>query len=330
MTEPKTFLEILQWSPAQARKYLESVRWPDGPVCPNGCAAEVYRFEARTRRKTANGETKVQPTRHLLKCSSCKRQFSATVGMIFEDSKVPLNKWLAAIYLMCASKKGMSAHQLHRMLGVTYKTAWFMCHRVRHAMSDKNGAPLSGIIEADETYVGGRPRGHPKHRSGRSQREIQRQSYNAKTPVFGILERGGRVRAVAMPGVSKTKIEQAFADNVDFDSSVLVTDESPLYGDIKTLLPHRTVKHSEEYVTGDGIHTQGIENFWSLLKRGLHGTFHHVRPAYLGMYADEFAFRYNAREMNDGERFASALEQAQGRLTWYVGRASQGPSQPAS
>src|SRR3972149_3615308 len=136
MAEPKSFLQILQWETEQARAYLESIRGPDGPVCPNGCASEVYRFEAKTRR---NGM--VQPSRHLLKCKACKRQFTATVGTIFEDSHIPLNKWLAAIYLMCASKKGMSAHQLHRMLDVTYKTAWFMAHRVRLAMRDKSITP---------------------------------------------------------------------------------------------------------------------------------------------------------------------------------------------
>ena len=320
----KSFLEILQWTPEQARAYLEEIRWPDGPVCPNGCASEVYRFEAKTRR---NGKT--QPTRHLLKCKQCRRQFTVTVGTIFEDSKIPLTKWIVAIHLMCASKKGVSAHQLHRMLNVGYEAAWFMAHRVRHAMKDK-GPLLSGVIEADETYVGGKPRRHPSKRAGRSQREIQRESYQNKTPVFGILERGGRVRPVVIEGISKTRIEQAFVGNVDLDNSVLVTDESPYYGDIKTLLPHRTVKHRDEYVTGKDIHTQGIEGFWSLLKRQLYGTHHHVEAGFLGMYADEAAFKHNTRKMNDGERFASALQGVRGRLTWYVGKASEGESPSAS
>jgi len=325
MKKPTTFLQVLKWTPDQAREYLEQRRWPDGPVCPNGCDSQVYRFEAKTRR---NGKT--QPTRHLLKCAQCKRQFSATVGMIFEDSKIPLNKWLAAIYLMCASKKGMSAHQLHRMLDLPYKTAWFMCHRVRHGMKD-NGDLLRGTIETDETYVGGKPRGHPADRSQRfTMSERIKEAKAKKTPVLGILERGGRVRAVAMPGLSKSAMTRAFLRNVDLEDSVLVTDESPLYGEIKTLLPHRTVTHAKQYVTGDGIHTQGIEGFWSLLKRGLHGTFHHVRAEYLGMYCDEFAFRYNARKASDEERFASAVENAQGRLTWFFGKTSQGESPTAS
>jgi transposase-like protein len=179
MAEP-TFHEIMQWSVQEARDYLERMRWPDGPACPNGCASEVYRVEARTRR---NG--KVQPTRYLLKCKQCKRQFTATVGTIFEDSKVPLNKWLAAIYLMCTSKKGISAHQLHRMIGVQYRTAWYMCHRVRHAIKDKGGL-LTATIEVDETYVGGKPRGHPRQRAARlSMSERIKEARPKKTPVFG-------------------------------------------------------------------------------------------------------------------------------------------------
>lgn len=325
MTEPKSFLEILAWTPDEARAYLEEMRWPDGPVCPNGCASEVYRFEAKVNRTRKDGTP--TPARKLLKCKQCRRQFSATVGSIFEDSKVPLNKWLAAIYLMCASKKGVSAHQIHRMLGVTYRTAWFMCHRVRHAMKDK-GPLLSGIIEADETYVGGKPRGHRAHRSERlTMSDRIKEAWEKKTPVFGILERGGRVRTLVIKPMTKRGAQAALAENIELSDSRLVTDESPLYFGIGDQLPHETVSHRREYVTGDGIHTQGIENFWSLLKRGLYGTYHHVTPEYLGMYADEFAFRFNARKMSDAERVASALQNVEGRLTWYVGASSEGESQ---
>lgn len=244
------------------------------------------------------------------------------MGSIFEDSHIPLNKWLAAIYLMCASKKGMSAHQLHRMLGVTYKTAWFMCHRVRHAMKDK-GPMLSGVIEADETYVGGKPRGHPRHRTP----DARQRAYDKKTPVFGILERGGRVRTVVLPMMTQVNMARTFMQNVDLHDSVLVTDENWAYGGIRMLLPHRTVRHRSEYVTSDGIHTQGIENFWSILKRQLYGTHHHVQAGFLGMYADEAAFKHNTRKLKDGERFASALGNVRGRLTSYVGKASQRESQ---
>ncbi len=326
----KSFLEILQWTPEQARAYLEEIRWPDGPVCPNGCASEVYRFEAKTRRRDKNGEWKVQPPRQLLKCKQCRRQFTVTVGTIFEDSKIPLTKWIVAIHLMCASKKGVSAHQLHRMLDVGYEAAWFMAHRVRHAMKDKSG-PLSGIIEADETYVGGKPRGHRAHRAGRrTMSEAITEAWEKKTPVFGILERGGRVRTVVIPSIGRREIINAINEHVDTERSQLMTDESPLYGRVERIIPHNSVKHADEYVTGDEIHTQGIEGFWSLLKRQLYGTHHHVAPGFLGMYADEAAFKYNTRKQSDGERFASALQGVGGRLTWYVGKASEeeSPSTP--
>jgi transposase-like protein len=324
MTESRSFLEILQWTPEQARDYLEEIRWPNGPACPSCGATEIYRIEAKTQR---NG--KPQPTRHLLKCKACKRQFTATVGTIFEDSHIPLNKWLAAIYLMCASKKGMSAHQLHRMLGVTYKTAWFMCHRVRLAMQDKTITPLSGVIEADETYVGGKPRRHPREKRG-TMRQAVSLAKQSKTPVVGILERGGRVRAVPIKPITKRGVQRILRVNIDLRNSRLITDEHPVYHGISRYLPHDTVEHQQAYVMGEDIQTQGIENFWSLLKRGLIGTFHHVEAKYLEGYVDEFAFRFNARKMTDEERFASALGNAQGRLTWFFGQASQGESHSAS
>ena len=220
---------------------------------------------------------------------------------------------------MCASKKGISSHQLHRMLDVTYNTAWYMSHRIRHGMKDK-GPLLSGIIEADETYVGGKPRGHAKHRAKRlTMSERIKEAKGKKTPVFGILERGGRVRTVVMQDRAiKATMEREFLGNVDLDNSVLMTDESNLYGDIKQLLPHHTVNHSKEYVTGKDIqtHTQGIEGFWSRLKRQLYGTHHHVQAGFLGMYADEAAFKHNTRHESDAERFDYGLANVKGRLNW--------------
>ena len=320
MQEPQSFTDIMRWSETEARKYLASIRWPDGAVCPNGCAAKVYEFEAKTRRKG-----KVTGTRHLLKCSQCRRQFSVKLGTIFEDSKVPLSKWLAAIWLMCASKKGISAHQLHRMLDVHYRTAWYMGHRVRHAMKDRGGL-LSGIIEADETYVGGKPRGHVHERTPGRERARVRGGIRAKVPVFGILERGGRVRPIVMQGVNKAKVENALAEHVRLADSVLMTDESKLYKDAKEILPHSVVKHRETYVTGKDIHTQGIEGFWSRLKRQLYGTHHHVQAGFLGMYADECAFKHNTRELTDRDRFAEAMRLSPGqRLSWF---SSAGETRP--
>ena len=291
----------------KSRALLERIRWPDGVRCPrDGCDSDqIMRFKSRP----------------LFKCKKCKRQFSVTVGTIFEDSHIPLRTWLHVIYLMCASKKGMSAHQIHRQFGVTYKSAWYMCHRVRHSMKDKSDTLLSGIIEIDETYVGGKPRQPPK-----AWRFLRRgtPAWHMKTmiPVFGILARGGRVRAMPIRPITRPKVIKALTENIDVPNSRVITDESKLYHGLRYRMRQDRVKHYEAYVTGGDIHTQGIENFWGLLKRGLHGTYHHVRPEYLGQYVDEFAFRFNARKMTDVERFAHALRNVGGRLTWFEDRES--------
>ncbi|MBI4328723.1 MAG: IS1595 family transposase, partial [Chloroflexi bacterium] len=258
----------------------------------------------------------------LYKCRQCKQQFTVTVGTIFEDSKIPLSKWFAAIYLMCASKKGISAHQLHRQLHVTYRSAWFMCHRIREAMRDKHLPLLSGTIEADETYVGGRQRGHPVERE-RVQDEIN-MGLKAKDPhprmdkavVFGMLERDGKVRTMHVSETSSKTLRPILVGSIDLKKSRLITDAHPAYRLIKNHLPHDVIRHESEYVRGD-IHTQGIENYWSNLKRGLYGVFHHVDEAYLGNYLNEFEFRFNRRKIADENRFAALIGQTEGRLLWY-------------
>jgi transposase-like protein len=259
-----TFQKVVRWSDEECREYLERMRWPDGPRCPKCGAEEPWTITRRTPSKNA--------VRTLYRCRACKRQFTATVGTIFEDSKIPLSKWFAAIYLMCASKKGISAHQLHRQLDITYKSAWFMCHRIRHAMGDKNPTLLKGVIEADETYVGGKPRGHPAQRSrDLTMSQRIRAAWEKKTPVLGILERGGRVRTLAMKPISKKATQAVLKENIALDSSCLLTDEGPLYDGISRYLPHARVQHDSYYVVGS-IHTQGIENYWSRLRGAFCGT----------------------------------------------------------
>jgi transposase-like protein len=314
-----SFLEVLRWDDERCREFLEAGRWPDGPVCPKCGANNPYRIERRSKTKNA--------VKSLYRCRACRKDYTATVGTIFEDSKIPLNKWFAAIYLMASSKKGMSAHQLHRQLEITYKSAWFMCHRIREAMKDKSFPLLTGVVEADETYVGGKPRGHWQHRQAKAQREAKARGILAnnnrsrdpgnKTGVFGMVERGGRVRTMAIPQPNKKDVRTALAAHIDFDRSALMTDESRLYHGIDKQLPHGTVRHTSEYVRG-AIHTQSIEGYWAILKRGLYGTFHHVDAAYLSMYLPEFEFRYNRRDITDAERFASLVGQVSGRrLTWF-------------
>jgi transposase-like protein len=314
--ENVSFLSVLQWTDQQCREYLERMRWPDGPKCPKCGEGEPYTITRKSESKNT--------VQSLYKCRACKRQFTATIGTIFEDSKIPLNKWFAAIYLMCSSKKGISAHQLHRSLDITYKSAWFMAHRVREAARDKGMlTPLTGTVEADETYVGGRtPRG------GRAWREQMQDEINMgirsvkpdwrkdKAIVFGMQERGGKARTTVVEDTRGGTLRPILLQNIDLKHSTLMTDGHPSYRQIKVYLPHEVIDHEIEYVRGD-VHTQNIENYWSIFKRGVYGVFHHVSEDYLPCYLSEFDFRRNHREISDAERFEALMGQTQGRLLWY-------------
>lgn len=288
----------------KARELLEGIRWPQGAVCPR-CEGEKatrpYKLTPKPGSKTRKG---------LYKCRGCRKQFTVTVGTIFEDSHIPLGKWLLAFHLMCASKKGMSAHQLHRMLGLTYKSAWFMAHRIRYAMQqpplvDK----LRGVVEADETYVGGKTSNRSGGRAGRS-------TIN-KTPVVALVERKGDVRSFPMSRVTGELLESVLTGHIHPEAK-LITDEFPSYRRIgQRFASHDTVTHSQkEYVRGD-VHTNTVENVFSLLKRGLIGVYHHVGVRHLFRYCGEFDFRYNCRRTDDGTRTALAIRQAEGRRLTY-------------
>jgi transposase-like protein len=295
-----------------ARQLLEAQRWPDGPECPTcNQSTTVYRML-----KLPDSKKPGRPG--LLRCRACKKQFTVTTGTVFEDSHIPLSKWLLAIHLICASKKGMSAHQLHRMLGITYKSAWFMAHRLRYAMSDGPLATrLVGIVEADETYVGGKRRG----RTGKPG-----PGDDKKTPVIALVERNGRARAFPMERVTGENIQRALAANLhQISTAELMTDESALYGGHRFgRIPHSTVNHSKkEYVRGN-VHTNTVEGFFSLLKRGIFGTFHHVSKAHLARYCDEFSFRYSARQVSDGARADMLVRGAEGKRLTYKQPAGMG------
>ena len=303
---------------AAARDMFEKMRWPDGPVCTfDDCSGtEIYRLSIKG--KTLASGRFVGP-RELFKCKKCRRQFSVTKGTIFEDSHIPLRTWLIVMYRMCSSKKSVSARQIEREFGLSHRAAWFMCHRIRWAMMGKNPPPLRGTLEADETYVGGKPRGHPEHRKDRTMSEAITEAKAKKTPIFGIRERGGRIRAMPMKGINAQKIERAIWENVDRKASRLMTDEHQLYYWLKDMLPHQVIRHTSEYVRGE-VHTQGIESFWALFKRGLIGTYHHVDAGYLAQYVAEYEFRHNTRKVSDAERFTRLAGQTDGRVGWYVGR----------
>lgn len=284
-----------------ARKHLEAVRWPDGPVCPHCGSVD--------RSSRITGET-ARPG--LLFCGDCRKQFTVTVGTLFADSKVPLHKWLLAVHLLNASKKGMSAHQLHRMLGVTYKTAWFMAHRIREAMRETNPGPLGGsnkVVEADESYVGGK---------------AKNKAFGAppkKEAVFALVERDGKVRTVHVAGVSAKTLRKAIVTQVD-RKSYLMTDEALAYGKVgREFSGHGTVNHSiKEYVRGTFWHTNTVEGYFSIMKRGINGTYHHVSAQHLKRYLAEFDFRYNERAslgVSDSERADKTLKGIEGKRLTY-------------
>jgi transposase-like protein len=227
------------------------------------------------------------------------------VGTIFEDSHIPLHKWLLAIYLLCSSKKGMSAHQLHRSLGVTYKSAWFMAHRIRYAMTQSPLVDkLNGIVEADETYIGG------KHHGKRG-----RGSEN-KMPVFALVERNGRVRSFKTEKVTAKNLREKIRENVD-KHSIVITDEFLAYKNLDKEFAHYTVNHGVgEYVNGD-MHTNTAEGFFSILKRGINGVYHHVSPQHLDRYLAEFGFRYDNRKVDDAIRASIALERTRGKRLMF-------------
>ena len=291
----------------EAITFFESIRWPDGPVCPH-CGGEGYHL-------TAKPGSKRPGRKGLLKCRKCRKKFSVRVGTIFEDSKISLGKWLAAIHLMCSSKKGISALQLKRNLKVAYATAWFMCHRVRHAMTQEPLAGmLKGTVEADETYVGGKPRrGGQKSKTGRGTK---------KTPVMVLVERGGEARAKPIERVDGATLKGEIRKHVD-PSATINTDDFRSYGGIGRHFEggHRVVQHSKgEYavrVFGQPVHTNTAESFFALMKRGHYGVFHQWSKKHLHRYCDEFAFRWNLRDLSDGERTVVAIMSSIGKRLMY-------------
>ncbi|MBC5763846.1 IS1595 family transposase [Ramlibacter albus] len=293
----------------KAREYLEALRWPQGTVCPHcGVIGTAYKLEG----------TKHRPG--LYKCKDCREQFTVTVGTVFERSKIALNVWLQAVHLMCASKKGISAKQLERMLGVTYKTAWFMSHRIREAMTadPKNllgGPGSSGIVEADETYWGSATAEdgtkYPAKTGG---------GYSPKMKIFSLVERQGVKRTIHVPNVTAATLGPILKSQVA-QSARLMTDEASYYKSIgKHFASHESVNHSKyEYTRGD-VTSNTAESSFAILKRGLVGTFHSVSEQHLQRYAHEFDFKWNTRTSlgyNDAMRTDEALKGITGKRLTY-------------
>ena len=293
----------------KARQYLEAQRWPNGPFCP--FCGQVDTVKALPAKGSMG--------KGWYHCKDCRKKFTVRVGTLYERSHVKLNKWLLATHLLCFSKKGMSAHQLHRMLGVTYKTAWFMAHRIREAMRPgKDEGPKRGpdqIVEADETFIGGKEKN--RHRSKRAKKRLG--GSWGKEPVFSLLERGGKVRSVHTPSVAASTLRPILVTQLDRKTR-LMTDDAGQYRHMHKDFPHEVVNHGAgEYVRGDA-HTNTVENYFSILKRGITGTYHHVSAQHLKRYVGEFDFRYNHRTglgFEDMERMDMALKGIEGKRLTY-------------
>jgi transposase-like protein len=286
----------------KAREHLERLLWPQGPHCPHcGETENLHRLNGKSHRKG------------LIQCNGCLGNFTVTVGTAFERSKIPLNKWLLAAFLLASSKKGMSTHQLHRMLGVTYKTAWFMTHRIREAMKD-DGSPLGGpgkVVESDEAFIGGKKK---RRLSGK---------VAPMKKVMTLVERDGRARSFHIANLHHNNIRGALVTNVHRDS-YLMTDDARVYWSIgREFHMHGTTLHAaREFARPGGIHSNTAENFFSILKRGVVGTYHHWSPAHMHRYLAEFDFRYSHKDISDGERSDKLLKGIVGKRLTYRRTAS--------
>lgn len=282
----------------KAREHLERLHWPNGPVCPH-CG--------ENENTTKVGGKTARPGLHM--CNSCRKQFTVTVGTIFEDSKIPLNKWLMAYALINSSKKGISASQLSRNLGITYKSAWFLAHRIRETM-ETDPRPLGGpntVVEADETFVGGKAKNRAARRPAK------------KKAVVALVEREGHARSFHVANVNAKHLRGLIVTNVD-RASHLMTDENAVYTSVgREFAGHSAVNHStKEYVTTGGFkHSNTAENFFSIFKRGVIGVYHHMSEAHLHRYCREFDFRYNTRTITDAERTEEAVKGARGKRLMY-------------
>jgi transposase-like protein len=282
----------------RAQEFLTRFRWPDGkPTCPR-CQCQ---------------ENSYISTRRIWKCKGCKKQFSVKTGTIMEDSPIGLDKWLPAVWMICGCKNGISSYEIGRDLGVSQKTAWFMLHRIRVAMQSGSLEKLSGEVEADETFVGGKVQN--MHRKSKRKIRATNGPNWGKTVVLGLLQRDGGVRAAVAPNRHKHQVHGHMTANVETGSKVY-TDEFNSYDNLPEGFTREFVNHLDSYVKGR-VHTNGMENFWSLLKRTLKGTYVSVDPVHLQAYVDEQAYRFNNREFEDADRFVNVLSQIAGkRLTF--------------
>jgi transposase-like protein len=301
METPDTLRDAILWFSdfEHCRQFMASLRWADGIVkCPQ-CGSGHVTYLAKNR---------------IWKCYAKHERptFSLKTGTIFEDSPIPLEKWLTAAWLIISCKNGISSYEIHRGLGVTQKTAWFMLHRIRLAMQEGGFNKLGGEVEIDETFIGGKARNMHK---AKRERVITGTGGKDKTVVLGMVERDGNVRAMVVDNRRKSELQKQVREHVEAGAAIF-TDELKSYDGLEDDYQHAVINHAVEYVNGK-VHTNTMENFWSLLKRGLHGTYISVEPFHLFRYIDEQAFRYNNRQSTDAERFVGVMKQIVGRRVTY-------------
>ncbi len=296
-----------------AVEFLEDMRWEREPSCPRCGDVDVYMMKDR--------KTGERSSRYLWRCRGCARQFTVRIGTIMEDSRIPMRHWCFAFWAACSSKKGVSALQIKRQTGLTYKSALFLMHRVRYAMNGAaNSGPLSGDVEHDATYVGGKIR--PRTNRGKRRPRGYKRMDN-KTPVIAVVERSGQARAEVTTNVTSANLAKHIRENVDPGAARLHTDEASQYVPIGREFAggHHTVLHSQnEYARMDGdvlATTNTVEGFFALLKRGVMGTFHHVSKEHLHRYVSEFEFRWNTRHVDDGARIKTAIRGSEGKRLMY-------------
>ena len=284
-----------------AVEFMEKRRWGDTPYCPCCGSVDVYKMK---NRKTGEREANFR-----WRCRDCGSLYSVRKGTVFEDSRIPLRHWCFAFWAACSSKKGVSAKQIQRQTGLSYKSALFLMHRIRYAMQPDHSGKLTGTVEADETYVGGKPRYRGKNKRGRGTKKV---------PVAAVVQRNGDVRTRVIQRVNAANLKGMVRDHVDSAARV-ITDDFGAYKGLGPEFPggHHTVHHGRgEYARGD-IHSNTIEGFFSLVKRGMYGTYHAVSKEHLHRYLGEFEYRYNTRKLDDGDRTAIAIKQAEGRRLRY-------------
>lgn len=304
MSQTPTYRELTKLFADEdaAREWLEAKRWPNGPVCPHcGVTDRAYRLIPKA--------TSTRPVRKgVWKCRDCRKQFTVTIGTIFAETHIPLHKWLYAIHLMCSSKKGVSANQLSRTLEITYKSAWFMAHRIRKAMEKpEDGPKMTGVVEADETYVGGKNTGT----SGGPM------AGGTKMAVFTLVQRDGEARSWIVEDVKAKTLKGIIRREVEGTAHIMTDQMKSYIGLSKEFAAHDAVNHADrEYVRGI-VHVNFSESYFSLFKRGIIGAFHHISRKHIQRYLEEFDFRWNRRKVTDSERMLSAIAGTEGKRLFY-------------